>query len=160
MLPSRSQVGVALNQLSGLQLGIPVFLRTYSLQGFIDICEVFGRETMRKALLEAEVVYNGIVLNVEGITLYFYPKSLQCNETLVIDADGQWRLPFSIMYTLDELQCGQSTAGEDLSHFTIAPVSGKLDVTEVYAHSTETWWKAIGQKSFNEERIAVERFLG
>lgn len=160
MLPSQSQLGVALNQLASLRLGIPVYLRSYSLQGFIDICEVVGKETMRTALREVEVIDNGIVLNVEGITLYFYPKSLQCNETLVVDADGWWRLPFSVAHTLDELQSGHSIQGDDLSHFSIAPVSEKLDVAEVYARSTETWWKAVGRKSFNEERVAVERLLG
>ena len=160
MLPSQSQLDAALNQLAGLKLGIPVYLRSYSLQGFIVICEVIGKETVRKALLEAEVIDNGIVLKVGGITLYFYPKSLQCNETLVIDADGWWRLPFSVAHTLDELQRGQSTEGDDLSHFSIAPVSEKLDVAEVYAHSTLGWWQAVGRKSFNEERVAVERLLG
>lgn len=160
MLPSQAQMGAALDQLAGLRLGIPVYLRSYSLQGFVAICEVIGKETVRKALLEAEVIDNGIVLKVEGITLYFYPKSLQCNETLVIDADGWWRLPFSVAHTLDELQRGQSTEGDDLSHFSIAPVSEKLDVTEVYARSTIGWWQAVGRKSFNEERVAVERLLG
>lgn len=160
MKPTRSQLGVALNQLAGLRLGIPVYLRSYSLQGFVDICEVIGKETVRKALRKAEVIDNGIVLNVEGITLYFYPKSLQCNETVVVDADMWWRLPFSVLHTLDELQRGQSTEGDDLSHFSIAPVSEKLDVAEVYARSTERWWQAVGRKSFNEERVAVERLLG
>lgn len=164
MLPSQSQLGAALDQLAGLRLGIPVYLRSYSLQGFVAICEVIGKETARKALRKAQVMdmasSNGIVLNVEGITLYFYPKSLQCNETLVIDADGWWKLPFSVAHTLDELQSRQSTEGDDLSHFSIARVSEKLDVAEVYAHSTETWWEAVGRKSFNEERVAVERLLG
>jgi MoaA/NifB/PqqE/SkfB family radical SAM enzyme len=159
MQPTHSQLGVALGQLAGLSLGIPVYLRSYSLQGFVALCEVIGKETVQKALLEAEVIDNGIVLKVEGITLYFYPKSLQCNETLVIDADGWWRLPFSVMHTLDELQHGQSAKGDDLSHFNIAPVSEKLDVAEVYARSTETWWQAVGRKSFNEERVAAERLL-
>ncbi|MCC7500744.1 radical SAM protein [Candidatus Nomurabacteria bacterium] len=163
MLPTRSQLSAALDQLAGLRLGIPVYLRSYSLQGFVALCEVIGKEAVRKALREAQVIdmtpSNGIVLNVEGINLYFYPKSLQCNETLVVDADGWWRLPFSVAHTLDELQCGQSTEGDDLSHFSIAPVSEKLDVAEVYARSTVGWWQAVGRKSFNEERVAVERLL-
>lgn len=159
MLPSQAQLGAALDQLAGLRLGIPVYLRSYSLQGFVALCEVIGKETVRKALLEAEVIDNGIVLKVEGITLYFYPKSLQCNETVVVDADRWWRLPFSVAHTLDELQRGQSTEGDDLSHFSIAPVSEKLDVAETYARSTEMWWQAVGRKSFNEERVAVERLL-
>lgn len=159
MQPTRSQLSAALDQLAGLSLGIPVYLRSYSLQGFVALCEVIGEDAVRKALQEAEVIDNGIVLKIEGITFYFYPKSLQCNETLVVDADMWWRLPFCVMHTLDELQRRQSTEGDDLSHFSIAPVSEKLDVAEVYAHSTATWWKAVGQKSFNEERVAVERLL-
>lgn len=159
MQPTRSQLSAALNQLAGLSLGIPVYLRSYSLQGFVALCEVIGKETVRKALLEAEVIDNGIVLKVEGITLYFYPKSLQCNETVVVDADGWWRLPFCVLHTLDELQRGQSHEGDDLSHFSIAPMSAKLDVAGTYARSAERWWQAVGRKSFNEERVAVERLL-
>jgi hypothetical protein len=158
--PTRSQLSAALDQLSGLSLGIPVYLRSYSLQGFVALCEVIGKETVRKALLEAEVIDNGIVLKVEGITLYFYPKSLQCNETVVVDADSWWRLPFCVMHTLDELQRGQSIQGDDVSHFSIAPVSEKLDVAKIYARSTQRWWQAVGRKSFNEEKVAVERLLG
>ena len=160
MAPTSAQMSEALNQLAGLRLGIPVYLRSYSLQGFIAICEAIGMETVRRALPKAQVVDNGIVLEVGGFTLYFYPKSLQCNETLVVDADAWWRLPFSVAHTLEELQSGQSTVGDDLSHFSIAPVSEKLDVAKVYAHSAETWWQAVGRSSFNEERVAVERLLG
>jgi hypothetical protein len=160
MAPSKAQMSEALNQLGGLRLGIPVYLRSYSLTGFIAICDAIGTETVRKALAEAEVIDNGIVLKVEGITFYFYPKSLQCNETVVVDADAQWRLPFSVAHTLGQLEAGVSAEGEDLTHFSITPVSEKLDVAEIYARSTETWWRAVGQKSFNEERVAVERLLG
>lgn len=163
MAPSSAQMSEALNQLAGLRLGkTEIFLRTYSLQGFVALCEAIGMETVRKALLKVQATEDGsaIVLDVGFTKLYFYPKSLQCNETLVVDADGQWRLPFSVAHRLDELQHGQSADGENLSHFSIAPVSEKLDVAKVYARSAETWWQAVGKSSFNEERVAVERLLG
>lgn len=163
MAPSSAQMSEALNQLAGLRLGkTEIFLRTYSLQGFVALAQAIGVETVRKALSKVQASEDGsaIVLDVGFIKLYFYPKSLQCNETLVVDADGQWRLPFSVAHRLDELQHGQSADGEDLSHFSIAPVSEKLDVAKVYARSAETWWQAVGLKSFNEERVAVERLLG
>lgn len=161
MAPSEAQMSKGLNQLAGLSLGnTEIFLRSYSLQGFVALAQAIGMETVRKALRKAEVIPNGIVLDVGFCKLYFYPKSLQCNETLVVDADGWWRLPFSVAHRLDELQHGQNTAGDDLSHFSIAPVSEKLDVAETYARSTEMWWRAIGSTSFNEERVAVEQLLG
>ena len=160
MAPSSAQMAEALNQLAGLSLGnTKIFLRSYSLQGFVALAQAIGMDTVREALRKAEVIDNGIVLDVGFCKLYFYPKSLQCNETLVVDADGWWRLPFSVAHRLDELQHGQSTEGDDLSHFSIAPVSEKLDVAETYARSTEMWWQAIGETSFNEERVAVERLL-
>jgi hypothetical protein len=161
MAPSSAQMAEALNQLAGLRLGnTKIYLRSYSLSGFMALCEVIGGETVRQALQKAEVVDNGIVLDVGGFTLYFYPKSLQCNETLVVDADAVWRLPFSVAHRLDELQRGVSAEGDDLAHFSICPVSEKLDVAETYARSVETWWQAVGSTSFNEERVAVGRLLG
>jgi hypothetical protein len=160
MVPTERQLGEALNQLVSLRLSIPIYLRSYSLAGFVALANVLGRDTVSKALQKRDVIDNAVMLDVGGLLLYYYPKSLQCNETVVLDADGQWRLPFCVAHTLEELQRGVSTEGEDLSHFTIAPLSAELDVASTYARSTETWWKAMGKKSFDAERAAVERILG
>ena len=161
MAPSEAQMAEALNQLAGLRLeNTEIFLRSYSLAGFIALAQAIGVETVRKALPKALVTYNGIVLDVGFTKLHFYPKSLQCNETLVVDADHWWRLPFSVAHTLGQLKAGVSAEGEDLTHFSIAPLSAELDVAKVYARSVETWWQAVGLKSFNEERDAVEQLLG
>lgn len=161
MAPTEAQMAKALNQLAGLQLeNTEIYLRSYSLAGFVALSKAIGIETVRKALPKALVAYNGIELDVGFTKLQFYPKSLQCNETVVVDADAWWRLPFSVAHTLGQLKAGVSAEGEDLTHFSIAPLSAELDVAEVYARSVETWWKAVGLKSFNEERDAVGRLLG
>ena len=155
----KRELANALEQLLGTSWDTPVFLRTYSLEDFVCLLEIFGQEVARKALAEAVVIYNAIVLDLGGIPLYFYPKSLQVNETLVIDADGWWRLPFCIHYTLDELRAGVDQDGRDISHFSIAPVSQELDIASRFAEATNVWWQAIGSDCLNAERAAVQRFL-
>ncbi len=135
-----------------------MFLRTYSLGDFVWLLEILGKKTARKALMGAQVTYNAIVLDI-GVPLYFYPKSLQVNETVAVDADGWWRLPFCIHHTLEELQAGVDRAGRDISHFNVAPVSEELDLNSRYVEATKTWWNAIGRKCLNAERAAVQRFL-
>lgn len=158
MRASKRDLAKALEQLlGGRRWEKPVFLRTYSLEDFVWLLEILGGEVARKALENAMVTYNAIVLDI-GLPLYFYPKSLQVNETLVVDADGWWRLPFCIHYTLDELRAGVDAAGRDISHFSIAPVSGELDVNFRFAQATEMWWKAIGRDCLNAERGAVQRW--
>lgn len=159
MRADKRELAKALEQLLGSRWDKPVFLRTYSLEDFVCLLEILGKQTAEKLLNKALVSYNAIVLDVEGIPFYFYPKSLQVNETVVVDADGQWRLPFCIHYTLDELQAGTDRGGSDISHFTIAPVSQGLDIRSRYAEATEMWWKAIGSECFSAERAAVRRFL-
>jgi hypothetical protein len=156
---SKRELAAALEQFFGTRWDKPVFLRSYSLEDFVWLMEIIGKETARKALVDAEVTYNAIVLNIGGIPLYFYPKSLWANETLVVDADGWWRLPYSVAYTLDELQAGVDKTGEDISHFSIAPMSKELDLNSRYPEAADKWWEVIGRDCLSAERAAVQRFL-
>lgn len=158
MRASKRALAAALEQLLAVRKEKPVFLRTYSLPDFVWLLEILGKEAARKALKKALVTYNAIVLDI-GVPLYFYPKSLQVNETLAVDADGWWRLPFCIHYTFDELQAGVDREGHDISHFNIAPVSEELDISSRHAQVTKTWWNAIGKDCLNAERAAMQRFF-
>ncbi len=158
MRASKRALDSALEQLLSVRKEKPVFLRTYSTPDFVWLLEILGKETARKALMKARVTYNAIVLDI-GVPLYFYPKSLQVNETLAVDADSWWRLPFCIHHRLDELQAGVDQMGQDISHFNVAPVSQELDVSSRYVEAAKTWWKAIGRDCLNAERATVQRFL-
>lgn len=158
MRASKRALDSALEQLLAVRKEKPVFLRTYSLPDFVWLLEILGKETARKALKKALVTYNAIVLDI-GVPLYFYPKSLQVNETLAVDADGWWRLPFCIHHTLDDLHAGVDREGNDISHFNVTPVSQELDVSSRYAEAAKTWWKVLGRDCLNAERAAVQRFL-
>ena len=133
-------------------------LRTYSLDDFVWLLEILGKETARKALAAAQVVDNAIVLDI-GLPLYFYPKSLAPNETVVIDADGWWRFAYCIQYALDELNAGVDVRGRDISHFTIAHVSEVSDLRTRFAHAAQVWWRAMGQQCLAAERLALQQFL-
>lgn len=147
----------ALHQLLGVRWGKPVKLRTYSLEDFVWLLEILGRETARKALAAAQVVDNAIVLDI-GLPLYFYPKSLAPNETIVVDADAWWRFAYCIQYTLEELKAGQDARGRDISHFTIMHMSDVSDLRTQFARATNTWWRAMGQQCLAAEQSALQHF--
>ncbi len=154
---SKRELGVALEQLFGRRWGKSVVLRTYSLADFVDMLDILGPKTARRALKESTVMDNAVILDV-GIPLYFYPKSILVNETLVVDADMWLRHPYSIARTLPELQVGRSAQGEDLSHLSIAPIDGQLDIPQIFPETADKWWKGIGEKCFEEELQALRRF--
>ena len=156
---TKGDLAIALEKLFEKQWKKPVFLRSYSLEDFMSMLEIIGTETARKALIEAQVTYNAIVLTVHGLPLYFFPKSLWSNETTVIDADGWWRLPYSVAYTLNELQAGTDKTGKDISHFSIAEVSGVFDLRARFAETADTWWQVIGQRLLALEREAIQKFF-
>jgi len=152
------ELAVALEQLFSGRFASPVFLRCYSLDDFVALLGIIGKDTARKALKNAMVMYNAIVLDV-GMPLYFYPMSMWANETLVIDADLWWRMPYSVAYTLTELQAGVDAKGNNLSHFNIAPIESRMDVPLLYQIAADKWWSAIGTKCLPRERLALEAFL-
>jgi hypothetical protein len=157
MHANKRELGVALEQLFGRRWEKRVALRTYSLVDFVDILDILGVDTARKALKESTVTDNAAVLDV-GIPLYFYPKSILVNETLVADADMWLRHPYSIAHTLPELQAGRSARGEDLRHLSIAPIDGQLDISKIFPETADNWWKGIGKKCFEDELLALRRF--
>lgn len=146
----------ALTQLLGQKWDKPVYLRTYSLQDFVDLLTILGPKTAREALENAMVIYNAIVLDIGGIPLYFYPKSLQVNETLVVDADQWWRLPFCIHHTLPELQAGVDINGNNISHYNVERVSETTNVAARFGLATDMWWGAIGEQCFAEEQAKLQ----
>ncbi|MEJ0053796.1 MAG: hypothetical protein WDN10_03695 [bacterium] len=152
------ELALALEQLLGGNFAKPVFLRTYSLDDFVALLGILGKETANRVLRNALVTYNAIVLDI-GIPLYFYPKSLQVNETLVIDADGWWRLPFCIHHSLAELRAGEDEMGKDISHFNVVPVLPCVDVPTLHAKAASRWWVSIGRDCLSLERQALEAFL-
>lgn len=151
------ELASALEQMLALRTDKPVYLRSYSLQDFVSLLALIGKDTAHKALAKARVTYNAIVLDI-GIPLYFYPKSLQVNETIVIDADGEWRLPFCIHYSLAELQAGRDTRDNDISHFNVGTVSPSMDVSTMYPAAVSQWWASIGETCLLQERGALAMY--
>lgn len=158
MRAGKGELAQALEQLLAGHFAKPVILRSYSLDDFVTLLTILGKETARQALQSALVIYNAIVLDI-GVPLYFYPKSLWANETLVIDADGWWRLPYCVAYPLALLQAGVDAQGNDLSHFSIAPTGLGMNIPLLYRAAAGNWWATIGQECLSQERIALEAFL-
>jgi hypothetical protein len=159
MRANKQELDSALKQLFRSRWEKPVFLRTYSLEDFVLILEIIGEKAVRKAFKKVRVGYNSIVLDLEGIPFYYYPKSLAVNETLVVDADGWWRFAYCIHYTLDELRAGRDRQGRDISHFSVMPVYKELDLRAQYGRAARTWWHTIGGNCLNRERTAIRQFF-
>lgn len=130
-----------------------MFLRIYNLDDMQLFVSIFGKETFSKLMKNAKVTQNALVLNI-GFPLFFYPVSLAPGETLVIDTNNWWRLPYCIKYTLDELGKSRDIHGQDISVFNIAEITQQTNVAHIYKQAVFSW-----QKYYGEGQLVAERAL-
>ena len=130
-----------------------MFLRVYNLEDMRLLVSIFGKDTFSKLMRNAEVTQNALVLDI-GFPLFFYPVSLAPSETLVIDVDNWWRLPYCIKYTLDELGKGRDIHDQDISVYNIAEITKQTNVAHVYKQAVSRWREYRG-----EEQLVAERAL-
>ncbi len=135
-----------------------MFLRVYNLDDMHSLVSIFGKDTFAKLLKNAKVTQNALVLDV-GFPLFFYPTSLVPCETLVIDVDGWWRLPYSIKYTLEELKEGRSIDGEDISVYSITEIDQKTNAAKTHRKAAAQWQKYRGEQSLLAERALFQNLF-
>ena len=143
------KVLIQMMEVSKLQKNI--FLRIYNLEDMQLLISVFGNDAFSELLKNAKVTQNALVLDV-GFPLFFYPMSLAPNETLVIDTDNWWRLPYCIKYKLDELKRGRSLSGQDITAYNITKISKQTDVAKMHSVAMNQWKKYCGEKLLVKER--------
>ena len=150
------QLETALSQM--LEIGKSkrkMFLRVYNLEDMRLLISIFGKEAFSKLIRNAEVTQNALVLDI-GLPLFFYPVSLAPGETLVIDADNWWRLPYCIKYTLDELSKGRDIHGQDISAYNIAEITKQTNVAHAYEQAVSRWREYRGEEQLIAERALLQ----
>ncbi len=135
-----------------------IFLRIYNLEDMRSLISIFGKGAFSKILKDAKVTQNALVLDI-GLPLFFYPASLAPSETLVIDTDNWWRLPYCIKYTLSELQSGRDMRGQDISVYNITEITQQTDVVQLYRQAVAQWQKHCGERQLIEERALLQNLF-
>jgi hypothetical protein len=153
---SEKQLEVALSQMFEFNKSKrKVFLRVYNLRDMELLVSILGKKSFSKLLHSAEVTQNALVLDI-GFPLFFYPASLAPGETLVIDADGWWRMPYCIKYPLAELREGRDARGQDISVYNIAEITGRTDVARLHRSNVSRWRAYCGEQQLVEERALFQ----
>ncbi|MEQ1561586.1 MAG: hypothetical protein ABL899_02600 [Nitrospira sp.] len=134
----------------------PVFVRVYVAEDILKLARAVGKEKFLSALQVGEVSNCSITLNLDGVSVTYYPQSVATSETFVIDADAHYRAPYSVAYTLEELRSGVSRFGEDLRDYTIGKVDQNSQFAILYDRDVELWANGFGRKALNKE-ISVFR---
>lgn len=135
-----------------------MFLRVYNLEDIRLLISIFGKETFSKLMENAKVTQNALVLDI-GFPLFFYPVSLAPGETIVIDVDNWWRLPYCIKYTLDELSKGRDVYGQDISVYNITEITKQTNVADVYKQAVSRWREYRGEKQLATERALFQKLF-
>jgi len=130
-----------------------VALRIYSAKEFHKLGCVVGKKLLWESFMNALALPDsvGLLLNVCGVRVFFFPSSLWPKEEIIVDADGAYRTGYSAQFTLKELASGRSDMLVDTRDYTIAKLGPESDFSEVYNRCVDQWWKLMGQKKFAEE---------
>lgn len=153
---NEQQLETALKQMTDIsKVHKKIFLRIYNLEDMRALVSIIGKDTFSKLLTEAKVTQNALVLDI-GFLLFFYPVSLAPGETLVIDVDNWWRLPYCIKYTLDELGKGRDVYGNDISVYNVAEITEDTNVAQVFEKVVASWRSYKGEQQLLEERALLQ----
>ena len=141
-----------------------VFFRIYYLPDLVKLSQVVGRVRLMSVLRDQRKTDEDYLLGVEtgritfmidGVLVTYYPISISVQETFLVDADGQYRLPYSISYTLEELRRGVSGSGNDIEAYTVAQLNRDSSLTKMYNLGVDQWWQHFGQYYLANEKAAL-----
>ncbi len=131
-----------------------VFFRMYRIADFEKFARVIGQEKFHDAFLEPSNVRVGVArvdLKVDDVPVSYFPLSIGINETTVIDADGYYRAPYSIGFTLVEHANGVSATGEDLRSYTIAKLTPQSRFSALYEKGVSHWLSHFAMTELEKE---------
>jgi len=156
---SLKQVETALCQITKIsKTHKNIFLRIYNLEDMRSLISIFGKKAFSTLLKNAKVTQNALVLDI-GFPLFFYPASIAPGETLVIDADGWWRLPYCIKYALKELELGCDLNGQSISVYNVTKISEQTRVDEMFKQVVSNWRKYCGEKQLFQEQELFQNLI-
>lgn len=134
-----------------------IFLRLYRSADLDKFARVIGVEKFHSAFFTPKNVLVGTArmdMRVDGVPVSYFPLSIAINETTVIDADGYYRAPYSIGFTLAEHAAGVSATGQDLSAYTIEKLTPESRFSALYEKGVRHWLSHFAMtEMYKEERI-------
>jgi sulfatase maturation enzyme AslB (radical SAM superfamily) len=148
----------ASEQFSSEEEGSQVSLKIYRVQDMQKLAEVLGERRFMEIFCSIEnpprTDRNSIEVEIDGVTVDYFPLSLWPPEEFLIDADGAYRTAYEGKFTLDELRSGKAQDGEttiDTTPYTATQLSTTTPFRETYEGMVDHWWEYFGHTRFDEE---------
>lgn len=158
---TQAQMQVSWQQTQRLVRDYPgkVFIRAYQYEDLVKIALINPAEFTYSLQSPVGVSQGRIMFEFQGVRISYMPKSLSINETIVIDIDNWYRLPYSISYTISELIAGVDKYGRDISAYSMQKLTKDSNFIDIYPLAVDAWWKTFGHQSLSREKKAFSRFL-
>lgn len=148
---STEQLAIAWRQTVEASRERQLFFRIYVNDDLLKLARVAGEERLAEALHNAKVADVAVFFELDDVQVIYYPTSVVVGEEFILDADARLRMPYSIAYTLEELQRGMSLRGEDLGKFTVSPVDSETNARDLFRKSVAQWREKFGQAALQKE---------
>lgn len=151
LVVNQKEFQVAWRQIVKVNAVRPVHFRVYVVEDLLKLAHTVGRNAFQSAVQNSQVAQGAFQFILEGVEVTFYPQSLSPSETFVIDADSVYRAPYSIAFTLAELQCGISRFGEDIQPYTNAAITRESNFKVLYRKAVKNWKQSFGLQALRKE---------
>lgn len=149
---SHEEFGISWSQIVKARKLRPLVLRIYVIEDVLKLAKAVGRRKLLTSLHEAKVDLASICFDLDGVRVIYYPQSVCTSETFVLDADAHYRVPYSVAYTLEELQRGVSRFREGLARYTVAKVNKFSNFRSLYRRCVASWKNEFGLAALQKER--------
>lgn len=136
-----------------------VFVRMYRHEDLVKVAKINPTAFAEAFSKPVGVSQGRIIIQFEGVTFSYLPKSLSINETIVVDSDDWYRLPYSIAYTIHELSNGIDRFGNDILNFSVEHLCSNSDFETIYHCAVSKWWNSFGLPSIQKEKQSIIQFF-
>jgi hypothetical protein len=151
---SAEEFCIAWKHIQKLQQSYPkkVFVRMYRHEDLVKLSMINPTAFAEAIRTPIGVSQGRIVFKIHDVIVSYLPKSLSVNETIVVDTDNWYRLPYSIALTLHELVSGKDRFGNDTKKYSLQELTESSNIDSIYRSAVDMWWRNFGSQSLNEER--------
>jgi len=148
---------VSWDQICQANLKHLIFFRSYVVDDLLKIAKATGKANFLRAFQNAKVDFSSISFEVDGVQVVYYPQSVSTAETFLLDADAYYRVPYSIAYTLDELNRGVSRHGENLEKYVIGKVDASSSLKSLYEKGVAQWKNNFAKEALKKEVLIFKQ---
>lgn len=136
-----------------------IFMRMFDSRYLEKLNYAVGREKIKKAFLNADVMHGGLRLEIDGVHVDYYPYSIWPRETFTADVDGAYRGAFCQEYSIEELRSEKSSDGSDISSYTFKYLDGQTPYVETYKNAVDKWWEYFGKQLLRQEIEIIQKII-